>query len=58
MEFEYWIAMKNGEYASKLDENDYPIEHTKDKSKAYKFYDFDHAMMLFNFGYGIIKEYE
>lgn len=52
---EYWVVFKNGEYVSGTDEFGHPL-HTKDKSKAFKFYDFDMAMRYFNLGYAIIKE--
>lgn len=51
---DYWIVFKNGEYVSGTDEFGYPL-HTKDKSKAFKFYDFDTAMSYFNLGYAVIK---
>lgn len=54
---EYWVAFKNGEYVCGTDEFGYPL-HTKDKKKAYKFYDFNLAMSsYFNLGYAIMKEY-
>lgn len=51
---EYWIVFKNGEYVSGTDEFGYPL-HTKDKSKAFKFYDFNTAISYFNLGYAVIK---
>ena len=51
----YWIAFKNGEYISGTDEFGYPL-HTKDKSKAYKFHDFNTAASLLDLGYALIKE--
>lgn len=51
---EYWIVFKNGEYVSGTDEFGYPL-HTKDRSKAFKFYDFNTAMSFFNLGYAVIK---
>lgn len=51
---DYWTVFKNGEYVSGTDEFGYPL-HTKDKSKAFKFYDFDTAMSYFNLGYAVIK---
>lgn len=52
----YWIVFKNGLYVSGTDEFGYPL-HTKDKEKAYKFYDFNLAMSsFFDLGYAIIKE--
>ena len=51
---DYWIVFKNGEYVSGTDEFGYPF-HTKDKSKAYKFYDFNVAISYFNLGYAVIK---
>jgi len=51
---DHWIVFKNGEYVSGTDEFGYPL-HTKDKSKAFKFYDFDTAMSYFNLGYAVIK---
>ena len=54
---ECWVAFKNGEYVCGTDEFGYPL-HTKDKKKAYKFYDFNLAMSsYFNLGYAIIKEH-
>ena len=50
----YWTVFKNGEYVSGTDEFGYPL-HTKDKSKAFKFYDFDIAMSYLNLGYAVIK---
>ena len=50
----YWIVFKNGEYVSGTDEFGYPL-HTKDKNKAFKFYDFNTAMSYFNLGYAVIK---
>ena len=52
---EYWIVFKNGEYVSGTDEFGYPL-HTKDSSKAFKFYDFNTAMSFFNLGYAVIKK--
>lgn len=52
----YWIVQKNGEYVCGTDEFGYPL-HTKDKEKAWKFYDFDNAMIFLNLGYCIIKKY-
>ena len=51
---EYWIVFKNGEYVSGTDEFGYPF-HTKDRNKAFKFYDFNTAMSFFNLGYSVIK---
>ena len=53
---EYWIAFKDREYVSGTDEFGYPL-HTKDRKKAWKFYDFNVAMSFFNLGYCIIKEH-
>ena len=53
-EDEYWIVFKNGEYVSGTDEFGYPL-HTKDRNKAFKFYDFNTAMSFFNLGYSVIK---
>ena len=52
---EYWIVFKEGEYVAGTDEFGYPI-HTKDKKKAFKFYDFNTAISYLNLGYSIIKE--
>lgn len=52
----YWIVRKNGKYVSGTDEFGYPL-HTKNKEKAWKFYDFNVAMSYFNLGYCIIKQY-
>ena len=52
---EYWIVFKNGEYVSGTDEFGYPL-HTKDRNKAFKFYDFNTAMSFFNLGYAVIKK--
>ena len=54
---EYWVVFKNGKYVSNTDEFGYP-EHTTEKTKAWKFYDFNVAMNYFNLGYAIIKQYE
>lgn len=51
---DYWIVFKHGEYVSGTDEFGYPL-HTKDKSKAFKFYNFNTAMSFFNLGYSVIK---
>ena len=51
----YWIVYKKGEYVSGTDEFGYPT-HTTDKSKAFKFYNFNTAMSYFNLGYAVIKE--
>jgi hypothetical protein len=51
---DYWIVFKHGEYVSGTDEFGYPL-HTKDKSKAFKFYDFNTAMSFFGLGYAVIK---
>ena len=51
----YWIVRKNGEYVCGTDEFGYPL-HTKDREKAWKFYDFNNAMVYFNLGYCVIKE--
>lgn len=51
---EYWIVFKNGQYVSGTDEFGSPL-HTKDKSKAFKFYNFNAAMKYFNLGYAVIK---
>lgn len=40
----YWIVRKNGEYVCGTDEFGYPL-HTKDREKAWKFYDFNNAMV-------------
>ena len=53
-EDEYWIVFKNGEYVSGTDEFGYPL-HTKDRNKAFKFYDSNTAMSFFNLGYSVIK---
>lgn len=54
---EYWIVFKNGKYIANTDEFGYP-EHTTEITKAWKFYDFNIAMLYFDFGYAIIKQYE
>ena len=51
---DYWIVFKHGEYVSGTDEFGYPL-HTKDKSEAFKFYDFNTAMSFFSLGYAVIK---
>lgn len=51
----YWIAMRKKEFIAGF-ENGRPI-HTKNKERAYKFYDFDKAMTYFG-DYIIIKEEE
>ena len=53
---EYWVVFKNGEYVSGTDDYGYPL-HTKDKEKAWKFYNFHTAMSYFNLGYAILKRY-
>lgn len=52
----YWIVWKNGEYVYGTDEYGYPV-HTKEKNKAFKFYNFDVALSYVNLGYIVSKEY-
>jgi hypothetical protein len=52
----YWIVWKNGEYVYGTDEYGCPV-HTKEKNKAFKFYNFDVAMSYVNLGYIVSKEY-
>ena len=52
----HWIVWKNGKYISGTDEFGCLL-HTKDKEKAWKFYDFNIAMTYFNLGYCISKQY-
>ena len=40
----YWIVFKKGQYVSGTDENGYPL-HTENKDDAWKFYDFDVAIL-------------
>lgn len=51
----YWLAWKNDKYISDIDKHG-KIIHTKDKEKAYKFYNFNVAMIYFKSGYCILKE--
>ena len=57
---EYWLVYKpnSGKRKYIAGFNEYGIPtHTYEKSKAYKFYSFDSAMINFNFGYHVTKEY-
>lgn len=56
----YWLVYKlnhgKKEYASGTDENG-NVLHTTDKSKAYKFHNFNIAMECVKLGYCVEKEY-
>ena len=55
---EYWVAFKRGEYVSDIDKDGH-LAHTKNKSDALRFRNFNSAsyLNLFNLGYAILKEY-
>ena len=54
---EYWIVRKGKDYISYIDEYGRP-SHTKDPSKAWKFYNFDTVSRYLSMGYCAIKNYD
>ena len=52
----YWVVRKNGKYLVAIDEQGHVI-YSKDKSKAYRFDDLNDAMVYFELGFCVIKEY-
>ena len=52
----YWVVRKNGKYLVDIDEQGHVI-YSKDKSKAYRFDDLNDAMVYFELGFCVIKEY-
>lgn len=52
---DYWIAFKNGEYISDIDEFGSPI-HTRNEEEALKMYNFALAARLYlPYGYALLK---
>ena len=53
----YWIVRKGKDYIAYIDEYGRPT-HTKDSSKAWKFYNFTTVSRYLSMGYCAIKNYD